>query len=155
LQQALLVFAPFTGRSESKPAHGRDNHVHAKKGWLKLKRVMQQMFPTFYFDVATFVYQILKKKKMDDISQLITSPGTVIVDVRTPAEFSAGHAARSINIQLPDLSNHLDDLKQAKQIIVCCASGVRSLKASLLLKQYNIGCYDGGTWVNIDKFLNN
>jgi len=106
------------------------------------------MWPSLY-------YQILKKKKMDDISQLITLPGTVIVDVRTPAEFSTGHAAKSVNIPLFDLSSHLDELKQAKQIIVCCASGVRSLKASQLLKQHHIGCYDGGTWVNIDKFLNN
>ena len=116
---------------------------------------MQQMFPNINFDVATFVYQILKKKKMDDISQLITLPGTVIVDVRTPAEFSAGHAAKSVNIPLPDLSNYLDEFKEMKHIIFCCASGVRSLKASLLLKQYGIGCFNGGTWVNIDKFLNN
>ncbi|WP_295800787.1 rhodanese-like domain-containing protein [Mucilaginibacter sp.] len=92
---------------------------------------------------------------MDIISQLITLPGTVIVDVRTPAEFSAGHVAKSVNIPLPDLSNHLNEFKEMKYIIFCCASGVRSLKASQLLKQHNIGCYDGGTWVNIDKFLNN
>jgi len=39
-------------------------------------------------------YQIFKEKKMDDISQLITLPGTVIIDVRTPAEFNTAHAAK-------------------------------------------------------------
>jgi len=93
--------------------------------------------------------------KMSRISELLQQPGTVVVDVRTPGEYIGGHCTNSINIPLNELTNRLDDFKQMPGIIVCCASGVRSQKASLILKQNSIECTDGGSWLDINKHLNN
>ncbi|HZY38012.1 MAG TPA: rhodanese-like domain-containing protein [Mucilaginibacter sp.] len=92
---------------------------------------------------------------MNKIAELLPLPGTVVIDVRTPQEYSDGHIAKSINIPLGELSKHLEELKQAENIIVCCASGIRSQKASILLKQNQINCLDGGSWLDINKFSRN
>jgi len=92
---------------------------------------------------------------METILKLLKNPGTVVVDVRSPAEFADGHAAGSINIPINELPARLDELKQMANIVLCCASGIRSQKASVLLKQYHVPCTDGGTWLNINNYLNN
>jgi phage shock protein E len=94
---------------------------------------------------------------MKYIEELIKRRKATIVDVRTPAEYAGGHVATSINIPLQEISNCLDEFKKMGNIIVCCASGIRSKQASILLGQNGIECEDGGTWVNlqeIDKDLN-
>ncbi len=92
---------------------------------------------------------------MNKIAELLSLPGTVVIDVRTPQEFNAGHFTKSINIPLNELSGHLEELKQAANIILCCASGMRSQKASMLLNQHHINCLDGGSWSNLTKFSSN
>jgi phage shock protein E len=92
---------------------------------------------------------------METILKLLKNPGTVVVDVRSPAEFADGHAAGSINIPINELPMRLDELKQMENIVLCCASGIRSQKASVLLKQHQVPCTDGGTWLNINNYLNN
>jgi len=92
---------------------------------------------------------------MNRIAELLPLPGTVVVDVRTPQEYSEGHLAKSINIPLAQLNSHMDELKRAGKVIVCCASGIRSQKASILLKQNQIDCLDGGSWLDINKYSKN
>jgi rhodanese-related sulfurtransferase len=89
---------------------------------------------------------------MNRISELLPLPGTVIVDVRTTEEFKNGHFPKSVNIPLNELNNRIDEFKQMQHIIVCCASGIRSKKASIILNQNNIDCCDGGSWLNISKY---
>ena len=54
-----------------------------------------------------------------------------IIDVRTPAEFRGGHIPGSVSIPL----NTLDGAKVAAKgrIVVCCASGMRSVGGRELL----------------------
>ena len=92
---------------------------------------------------------------MNRISELIQLPETVVVDVRTPDEFMIGHLDKSINIPLNELNNRLDEFKRMKNIVVCCASGIRSQKASMFLKQNDIECFDGGSWLNITNHSKN
>lgn len=92
---------------------------------------------------------------MNKIAELLPLPGTVVVDVRTPQEFNEGHLTKSINIPLSELGKHLEELMQAENIIVCCESGIRSQKASMLLKQNDIDCLDGGSWLDINKYSKN
>jgi rhodanese-related sulfurtransferase len=92
---------------------------------------------------------------MDRISELLQQHKAVVVDVRTPEEYINGHLPESINIPIDQLNNHISELKLMNNIIVCCASGMRSKKASLLLMQNNINCIDGGSWLDINKHLNN
>jgi len=113
------------------------------------------MFQTVSFNLRNFDLSNKNRKKMNKIAELLPLPGTVVVDVRTPQEFNEGHLARSINIPLSELEKHLEELMRAENIVVCCASGIRSQKASLLLKQNNIDSLDGGSWLEINKYSKN
>ena len=58
--------------------------------------------------------------------------GAIVIDVRTPEEYSTGHIAGSQNIDIkdPDFMKKLDALDKTKPYAVYCASGVRSGRAS-------------------------
>ena len=57
------------------------------------------------------------------------------VDVRTPAEFRANHIRGFKNIPLHELPKRANELSKEKEVIVICQSGMRSTKASRLLKK--------------------
>lgn len=63
--------------------------------------------------------------------------GTVhlLVDVRTPEEFAAGHVPKAVNLPVGDLSARLAELAphKAEEIYVICQSGGRSARASATL----------------------
>jgi len=71
----------------------------------------------------------------------------ILVDVRTPEEFSHGHLEQSINIPLGAIQNHISDFKfTEKPIVLICRSGARSGRASHLLRSHGIDAYNGGAW---------
>ncbi len=73
--------------------------------------------------------------------------GATLVDVRSAAEFAAGHAPGTINIPLQELGSRLAEIPRTNPVVVCCASGSRSGMAKLLLKKngyaqvHNIGAW--------------
>lgn len=75
------------------------------------------------------------------ISEPITSisrhpaDSLVILDVRTPAEYAAGHLDDAINISWsdPDFQLKLLPLDKSKTVYVYCQKGGRSKKAAILL----------------------
>lgn len=78
-----------------------------------------------------------------------------VLDVRTPAEFSGGNVANSINIPLNELPNRLDEVKElAQPLVVCCASGMRSGQAEQFLNAQGIACENGGSWLDVNYQLN-
>ena len=89
---------------------------------------------------------------MENFSQSTQTEPTV-VDVRTFAEYAESHLKRSINIPLNEIPNRLDEFRGKQNLIVCCASGVRSRKAADLLMQNGIECYDGGSWLSLKNEL--
>lgn len=93
--------------------------------------------------------------KTVDYSQLMQE-GAIILDVRTPGEFSSGHIRRSINIPLDKLSGNLNKLKnKATPIITCCASGMRSASAKSILQSKGYkNVYNGGSWTSLDRKIN-
>jgi rhodanese-related sulfurtransferase len=62
--------------------------------------------------------------------------GTVVIDVRTPDEYAAGHLRDAKNIPLADLSNRIGELDKSKvkTVILVCKTGTRSEKAVRQLK---------------------
>jgi rhodanese-related sulfurtransferase len=70
-------------------------------------------------------------------TQLLNQGKAVILDVREPAEFAAGHMRDAKNIPLNELSNRADELGKfkSKTLIVICKSGTRSGKALGQLKK--------------------
>ncbi|MBO0936772.1 rhodanese-like domain-containing protein [Fibrella sp. HMF5335] len=69
---------------------------------------------------------------------IATHPGVVVLDVRTPDEFQAGHIKEATNINLYDshFAKQLATLDRSKTYVVHCAAGLpngRSRKAIALM----------------------
>lgn len=73
-------------------------------------------------------------KKVDPVefSEVIAQPGVIILDVRTPEEFNAGHIANAININLADsnFSSEVSKLDKNATVAVYCRSANRSAVAT-------------------------
>lgn len=62
--------------------------------------------------------------------------GALLYDVRTPAEYQAGHFENAINFPLGDMQyGSLPQFDKDKKIYVHCQSGNRSGQATLILRQ--------------------
>jgi rhodanese-related sulfurtransferase len=73
--------------------------------------------------------EVLDKKTND--------PNVIVVDVRTPEEYAAGHIenARLINFYDTNWSEQMSQLDKNKPVIVYCAVGGRSGKAYATLQK--------------------
>lgn len=77
-----------------------------------------------------------------------------ILDVRTPAEYAAGHLNGALNIDFYDesFSTQIKSLDKQKPVFIYCLSGGRSLKAAkILLKEgFEVIELNGGlkSWIN-------
>ena len=64
-------------------------------------------------------------------------PGkTLLLDVRTPEEYRAGHIAGAANMELDSLRENLESLPKDKDIVIYCAIGLRGYLACRLLMQH-------------------
>ena len=93
-----------------------------------------------------FIKDLFGSEKAD-YGQLVQN-GVIILAVRSEGEFSGGHIRGSINISLEKLGSNLPQLKKRnKQIITCCAFGLRSASPKSLLKSNGFTeVYNGGAW---------
>ena len=66
-----------------------------------------------------------------EFEKLRTDKRNVVLDVRTPKEFAAGHIPGAVNIDVngPDFQEKIAKLEKDKTYLVHCAAGVRSAKA--------------------------
>ena len=67
-----------------------------------------------------------------DFAQTISDPNVVVLDVRTPGEFMAGHITNSLNIDVEGMQFAADitKLDKSKTYAVYCQSGRRSAIAT-------------------------
>jgi len=99
------------------------------------------------------IFDFLFGNKNNEIKDFQTR-GAVIIDVRTPNEYSQGAIKGSQNIPLQTLKSKIDAIKKMnKPVITCCASGVRSGNAASILKKHNIEAINGGGWKRLNKTL--
>ena len=76
--------------------------------------------------------------------------GAQLIDVRSAAEFAAGHAAGSRNIPLGELAPAAATLDRSGWIVVCCASGARSGRAMHWLRSNGFQkVLNAGSWRNV------
>ncbi len=59
--------------------------------------------------------------------------GAILLDVREPQEWRAGHAPKARHIPLGQLSARLGELPQGRPVIIACRSGSRSARAAAML----------------------
>ncbi|MEM7574042.1 MAG: rhodanese-like domain-containing protein [Bacteroidota bacterium] len=75
-----------------------------------------------------------------------------IVDVRTRAEFQRGHLPGSRNIPLQEMGAAMDEIQaMSSPVILCCASGARSSRATSRLKQAGVSAINAGSWRNLAR----
>ena len=69
--------------------------------------------------------------------QLINRQDAVVVDVREPAEFKAGHIPNARNIPHGQIGDRLKELEKfkSKPILLSCATGQRSASACNVLQK--------------------
>jgi phage shock protein E len=72
-----------------------------------------------------------------EAKKLVKTRGVVVLDVRTPEEFSTGHlrGAQNLNFRDPNFPTLLAGLDTAKTYVLYCASGNRSGKAAVLMQE--------------------
>lgn len=68
---------------------------------------------------------------VEEFATAITAPGTVVLDVRTPAEFADGHleGAQNLDVSSPAFATTLEQLDPDATYAVYCRSGSRSAAA--------------------------
>jgi phage shock protein E len=74
----------------------------------------------------------VKNVRPEEFDKLRKHTNSVVLDVRTPKEFAAGHIAGATNIDwnAPDFQTKVSGLDKSKTWLLHCAAGVRSSKAS-------------------------
>ena len=72
--------------------------------------------------------------------------GVILVDVREPAEWAAGHAQGARHIPLAQLGQGHSELPVGRPVITVCRSGARSARAATLLAEQGADAsnLDGG-----------
>lgn len=92
------------------------------------------------------------KKEKVDLGQLIAN-GALILDVRTPGEYTTGHIKGSKNVPLDKITIQATKMKKDQVIITCCASGMRSASAKGILKNAGFtNVHNGGSWTSLRKY---
>jgi rhodanese-related sulfurtransferase len=66
---------------------------------------------------------------LDDVKRGLANGSMLVVDVREPHEFAAGHIPGSISHPLSAFDPAALPVEQGKRIVFSCASGVRSRRA--------------------------
>ncbi len=79
-------------------------------------------------------------------AKLNENPKPLVLDVREPSEYAAGHISGSTSIPLHQLSGRMSELPKDREIICVCASGSRSSSAARRLASngYNVLNLSGG-----------
>ena len=63
----------------------------------------------------------------------LIADGAILLDVREPAEWRAGHAPKARHIPLGQLTDRLTEIPADRPVITVCRSGARSRQAAALL----------------------
>lgn len=74
------------------------------------------------------------------ISKYKSMPDSILIDVRTPAEFNSSNISSSINIDYenPSFVSEINNLDKTKSYFIYCRSGNRSARAHRIMKDAGI-----------------
>lgn len=84
------------------------------------------------------VEEIEPKEAFIEIEKHRNNPDFVIIDARTPEEYSLGHIenAHLLNAQAEDFENKLEKMDKEKKYFVYCKAGRRGNKVVNFMKQH-------------------
>ncbi|MCF7569215.1 rhodanese-like domain-containing protein [Sabulilitoribacter arenilitoris] len=68
----------------------------------------------------------------EDMQSLLKQDSVLLIDVRTPKEFNAGHIKNALNINFfaPTFTEDIKAIDKEKPVILYCRSGKRSAKSA-------------------------
>lgn len=100
----------------------------------------------------------LKSVDKAEFAQIIGDGSVVLLDVRTPQEFSEGHIEGAMNIDVKDslfITNVQRQIAPGSRVAVYCRSGRRSMTAAhqMVEKGYDVVNLEGGflVWEESEK----
>jgi rhodanese-related sulfurtransferase len=94
-----------------------------------------------------------QKDRENEIKEYLKKE-SIVLDVRTQAEWDEGHVKNSKHIVLNLIPLEIEEIKSwDKPIITVCKSGGRSGQAAQFLAQNNIDVINGGPWQNVAQHL--
>ena len=103
-----------------------------------MKRLLSFVLALSLFNLLQIAHAAdAKNISVDEAAKLVKSDTNVVVlDIRTPGEFQAGHikGATNINFNDKDFSKRISALDKSKTYIIHCASGGRSGRACEQIK---------------------
>ena len=70
--------------------------------------------------------------------------GAMLIDVRGPDEWDAGHAPGALHIPLDQLPSRVGDVAGAEQVVMVCRSGSRSARATQWLLGHGVDAVNLG-----------
>ncbi|WP_296697664.1 rhodanese-like domain-containing protein [Algoriphagus sp.] len=108
---------------------------------------MKSLRNSIFYSIAVLViFSCSKNESYDSIDSLTaqkfeeivnTNKEAIILDVRTPDEYSEGHISGALNIDYMDdaFEQEIANLNKSKTYLVYCKAGVRQDKASIRMKE--------------------
>jgi rhodanese-related sulfurtransferase len=87
----------------------------------------------------TNVVEVTPSEASELISQHLDDSDFIIIDIRTPGEFSSGHLSEAVNIDYyaSDFREQLGGLNKNSTYLLYCRTGNRSSKALDIMKELN------------------
>lgn len=108
-----------------------------------MKRILSLIPVLFLIIHAGFTQST--RLTVDQFDKNIKQGGFVLVDIRTPREYSSGHIDKAINIDFysPDFQTEFVKAVGNKKALIYCASGNRSNQAlQIFQKNRNLKMFD-------------
>lgn len=85
-------------------------------------------------------------------AKTLVEQGALLLDVRTPEEFSSGHLSGAKNIPVQELAGRMRELPPtSRSVVVYCRSGGRSASAAKLLRSSGYQVHDLGAMANWNR----
>jgi phage shock protein E len=87
------------------------------------------------------LYAVIKSRRTGLTIQKAIASGALVVDVRSPEEFAAGHFSSAINIPYDRIEKRIKELGEdkARPVILYCYAGSRSAAAERVLRSRGFG----------------
>jgi peroxiredoxin family protein/rhodanese-related sulfurtransferase/TusA-related sulfurtransferase len=86
------------------------------------------------FTAGNIIEGLVKIMHWDELFQL-HAPNNFILDVRTPDEYELGYIEGSVNIEVDQIRNRIEEIPKDKKIIIYCGVGLRGYFAARILMQ--------------------
>ena len=127
---------------------------------MKMRTFLFKLFVLMAVLVPAVAFAEIKNEGAAKVDELIKSGKYVVIDVRTPEEYAAGHINGAVNYDYysDDVEDNLEEnlTDKSKPYIVYCRSGKRSLYSAQIMEELgykDVTNLDGGflAWESAGK----